>query len=206
MIKKRKKNQLNKFCSILLFIFLFSCSNDRDNIVVEGKIEEIVIDNVVKKRDWCRFSKILFVTSFKNNSNDTLFLKEFGELDYCDLNKAKCGKLIGINLQDKPEIWKILERSDTINITLINNPNIILPMQDVKLRFAISELPVGRSIKELNDNYNWIFNSNYSILCDSLFEDSKITLILKKNTNIKKYEFIDDDEVGNLVKPDSTDL
>ncbi|MCO6162097.1 hypothetical protein [Flavobacterium sp. NRK F7] len=187
---KRNKYYIH-FLGLLLFILL-SCKKENNESAIKGRINEIIIDFVKLKRDWCRFSKITFKAEILNKSKDTLHLNDYGEIDFCDLTESKCGYITGIDNSKRPEIWNISNANQTVHVTLLKKPKLILPFQCADLEFSISEKIMGLSLKEINKNYEWILKSDFKIICDSLFSNNHHQITFIKKDNISKIEFIDD--------------
>ncbi len=197
-VKNLTPNHNIKNCFLFLILsILMGCSKKNDEKILKGEINEIEINFVKKKRDWCRLSKIIFKSEIKNESKDTIFFKDFDELDLCDLMKSKCGYLNGFKNGNRPEIWNVLEKKDTIYVSILNKPKFIEPFHKAEIEFTLSEQLIGNSLDELKKNYDWLINSKLNIICEDVFLNNNI-LVIKMHKTVKKTYYIDDELRGNV--------
>lgn len=193
-----------KYSKIIILLFLFSCnkkSDENTDKITALEINNIVVDHVVKNRDWCRFSHIIFSVDFVNNTKDTLYLNKPEEYDFCDFdNIATSFKLKIPDSTKLPSIWKPFHSKKELSLVLSEkNKDFFLPNKREKLSFYLKDKIFGRSLNEIKMFYEPLFSQDFFIEGKYLFINDSLEYIFRKSKQMK-VEYVLDDELVNSLE------
>ncbi|GEM_PF-5423681 len=184
---------------IYIVVFLSSCTIDKplkNRNIISGEIEMVCIDQVHRKRDWCRKTLITFTLKLNNWTNDSVKISKFKGVNYCSIEesneilkiKSKYDSIILKELDNKTEKFRltIIERKEKLK-------KIISPQSSIYFECALLTSFSSLGLREIIDLYKPLFESNFVIESDKVLDSNRLIVFNKS----KKFKVVlkEDDKV-----------
>ncbi|GEM_PF-3994257 len=183
----KRKNKIIQ-SSILLLNFAFiviGCQSDNrkeSSLEIKIKIESVIIDNILKTREGCNYTRVKFLIKLRNLSNDLICIKKNDIKKYCFWRDLKTIFI----LKNKENI--------TDSLCLSTPEKIVLkPSSNNQFEFVILDKMFVGSINEIDKEISkWLTGNMYF---KTTILDKKYLIKTIKNNNYRKIYKLDGEEI-----------
>lgn len=183
-------------CTILV-----SCHSSTDQGVrnsgekLRTQINSVLVDYVIEKRDWCRFSRLFFILEVENLSENEICIKAFPEFNWCENEEAVTTfEIVDSYVSAIHSLERF--RSSRLIVTNVLSDTCIGSGDKLTLRLMPLTTIKAFSVSEVRFRYKEFLNAPFRIVTTDLIPND--TLVFTKEAQFKIEYAIDDSIIDHL--------